>query len=198
MKKFILLAAAMIALSVQGFSQIGLKAGLNFNSSDDFSLQNFDKSNLDNKTGFHFGVMYKVKIPLTGITLQPELMYSQNKSEFSNKLTAKEGDFKLNTLKVAASVQWGIDLMLLRPFLQVVPFLGYTIDNKTSVENLTWDVEKLRYGIGLGGGLDLWKLQLSCRYNWDLGKAAEFEMPGLGTFKGKKYKNFEVSLAYFF
>lgn len=198
MKKIILLAVALVILSVQGFSQAGIKAGLNFNSSEDFSLKNFDKSNLDNKTGFHLGLLYKFKIPLTGLSIQPELMYSHNKTKFNNTATSTAGEFKLNTFKLAASVQWGIDLMLLRPYIQVVPFLGYTLDNKTTIKELEWDVEKLRYGIGLGAGLDVWKLQVSCRYNWDLGKAAEFEMPGLGSFKGNKYKNFEVSLAYFF
>lgn len=198
MKKIILLVAALMIFSIQGFSQVGIKGGMNYNSSEDFSFQNFDKSNLDNKTGFHVGLLYKFKIPLTGLSFQPELMYSQNKSKFNNPVTSNSGEFKLNTFKLAASVQWGIDLMLLRPFIQVVPFLGYTLDNKTTVKNVKWDVEKLRYGVGLGAGLDLWKLQVSCRYNWDMGKAAEFEMPGLGTFKGNKYKNFEVSLAYFF
>lgn len=196
MKRFILLIAAMLILSVPGFSQVGIKAGLNFNSADDFSIKNFDKSQLDNKTGFHLGVLYKFKIPLTGISVQPELMYAHNETKFSSEVN--EGSFKLNTFKVAASLQWGLDLMLLRPFLQVVPFLGYTLDNKTTVKDLKWDVDKLRYGVGLGAGIDVWKLQLACRYNWDLGKAAEFEMPGLGSFAGKKYKNFEVSLAFFF
>lgn len=198
MKKIILLAVAFVILSVQGFSQAGIKAGWNFNSSDDFSFRNFDKSNLDNKTGFHVGLLYKFKIPLTGLSIQPELVYSQNKTKFNNTASSTTGEFKLNTLKLAASLQWGIDLMLLRPYIQVVPFLGYTLDNKTTLKELEWDVEKLRYGVGLGAGLDVWKLQVSCRYNWDLGKAAQFKMPGLGTFKGNKYKNFEVSLAYFF
>ncbi len=196
MRKIILLLTAVMIFSVQGFSQAGIKAGLNFNSAEDFSIKNSGKSNLDNKTGFHIGLLYNFKIPLTGLSIQPELMYAQNKSEFKGEAT--DGEFKLNTLKAAASVQWGIDLMLLRPFIQVVPFAGYTLDNKTTVKDLKWDVEKLRYGVGLGAGLDVWKLQVSCRYNWDMGKAEEFEMPGLGNFVGKKYKNFEVSLAYLF
>lgn len=196
MKKIILLLAAVMIFSVQGFSQAGIKAGLNFNSAEDFSINNSSKSNLDNKTGFHVGLLYNFKIPLTGLSIQPELMYAQNKSNLKGE--AAEGEFKLNTLKLAASVQWGIDLMLLRPFIQVVPYAGYTLNSKTTVKDLEWDVEKLRYGVGLGAGLDVWKLQVSCRYNWDLGKAEKFKMPGLGTFKGNKYETFEVSLAYFF
>ncbi len=196
MKRFLILVTAFILLSVQGFSQAGIKAGLNFNSAKDFSLSNFSNASLNNKTGFHVGLLYNFKIPLIGLSIQPELMYAQNKSEFKGE--ANSGEFKLNTLKAAASVQWGIDLMLLRPFIQVVPFVGYTLDNKTTLKNLEWNVEKVRYGIGLGAGLDIWKLQASCRYNWDLGKIEEFKMPEIGTFKGNKYKTFEVSLAYLF
>lgn len=196
MKRIVLLITAMLLLSVQGFSQFGIKGGLNFNSSEDFSLKEFDKSSLDNKTGFHLGLLYKFKIPLTGLSIQPELMYAQNESSF--KGVNSSGNFKLSTLKLAASVQWGLDLMLLRPFVQAVPYVGYTLDNKTSLKNLEWNVDDLRYGIGLGAGIDVWKLQLSCRYNWDLNKVSEFKIPGLGDFKGDKYKNFEVSLAFFF
>lgn len=196
MRKIILLIAAVTLFSVQGFSQAGIKAGLNFNSAEALSFDNTIKSNLDNKTGFHVGLLYNFKIPLTGFSIQPELMFVQNKSEFEN--ATKSGEFKMNTLKAVASVQWGIDLILLRPFVQVAPYLGYTLDNKTTVKDLGWNVEKLRYGVGLGAGIDVWKLQVGCRYNWDLGKAEEFEMPGLKTFKGNKYKNFEVSVAYLF
>ena len=28
---------------------------------------------------------------------------------------------------------------------------------------------KVGYGLGLGGGLEIWKIQLVCRYNWNFG-----------------------------
>ena len=30
-------------------------------------------------------------------------------------------------------------------------------------------LRRLEYGVGVGGGLEIWKLQISARYNWDLG-----------------------------
>ena len=60
------------------------------------------------------------------------------------------------------------------------------------------DTEKLNYGIGVGAGIDIWRLQISGRYNWDLGKVADYKWEGVDTFKGGKSKGFQLSLALFF
>lgn len=88
--------------------------------------------------------------------------------------------------------------MLFRPYLQVVPYVGVALDNATGNKNLEWDLNKFRYGIGLGAGIDIWKLQVSGRYCWDLGKVADFEWQGVKTFEGGKNKGFELSLAILF
>ena len=99
MRKIILLIAAVMLFSVQGFSQAGIKAGLNFNSAEALSFDNTIKSNLDNKTGFHVGLLYNFKIPLTGFSIQPELMFVQNKSEFEN--ATKSGEFTTSTSSIS-------------------------------------------------------------------------------------------------
>ena len=34
-----------------------------------------------------------------------------------------------------------------------------------------WDgVNRMEYGLGLGGGLEIWKIQVVCRYNWNFGQ----------------------------
>ena len=127
MKRNLLLLVAFLLVSVQGFSQFGIKAGLNFNTMGDINLSNIEKGSMDNKTGFHVGALYKMKIPLTGLSLQPELVYTQNESTLGTKSNADICDFKMKQLQLAASLQWGLDLILLRPYLQVAPYLGYVI-----------------------------------------------------------------------
>ena len=62
-------------------------------------------------------------------------------------------------------------------------------------------------GVGLGFGLDFWKLQLSCSYKWDLGNVVQFEGQSAGDIAGEaisamkeesKMSGVEVSLALFF
>ena len=202
MKKILLLAVAVLLFSVQGFSQFGIKAGLNFNTMGDINLGNIEKGTMDNKTGFHIGALYRIKIPLVGLALQPELVYTQNESTLGTKGNADICDFKMKQLQLAASLQWGLDLILLRPYLQVAPYMGYVMGNNTSVKDMKWEMDELRYGIGLGAGIDIWKLQVSGKYVWDMGKASEFDSSklglGSGLLKAKKDKGFQLSVAYMF
>lgn len=202
MKRNLLLLVAFLLVSVQGFSQFGIKAGLNFNTMGDINLGNIEKGSMDNKTGFHVGALYKMKIPLTGLSLQPELVYTQNESTLGTKSNADLCDFKMKQLQLAANLQWGLDLILLRPYLQAAPYIGYVMGNKTSIKDMDWKMDELRYGIGLGAGVDIWKLQISGKYVWDMGKASEFDSSksgiGSGLLKAKKDKGFQLSVAYMF
>ena len=77
-------------------------------------------------------------------------------------------------LELPVSVQWGPDLLLFRPFVDVTPFIGYAVNSKVGVEDYIhtdWDgyMNKLSYGLGLGGGIEVWRLQFTCRYNWNFG-----------------------------
>jgi hypothetical protein len=201
MKRILILVTAFMLLSVQGFSQFGIKGGLNFNSLEDINLKGVKDFDIGNSTGFNVGILYKTKIPLVGLTIQPELIYSQTNSSINTEiagLSNLNGDLKIGTLMLPVGLQWGIDLMLFRPFIQAVPYIGYTVNTQNKITNLNWNVDKFKYGIGLGAGLDIWKLQISGRYNWDLGDVAEFEWKGVDTFKGGKNKGFELSLAILF
>jgi hypothetical protein len=201
MKRILILVTAFMLLSVQGFSQFGIKGGLNFNSLEDINLKGVKDFDIGNSTGFNVGILYKTKIPLIGLTIQPELIYSQTNSSINTELDGRSnlnGDLKLGTLMLPVGLQWGIDLMLFRPFIQAVPYIGYTVNTQNKITNLNWNVDKFKYGVGLGAGLDIWKLQISGRYNWDLGDVAEFEWKGVDTFKGGKNKGFELSLAILF
>lgn len=210
MKRILLLVTAFLLLSVPGFSQFGIKAGYNFTSFGDIDLGKGSEYStaFDKKTGYHVGLLYKFKIPVIGLTIQPELLYSEVKGRLSltglpsgissSTNAVVDADLKVSYLQLPVGLQWGLDLMLFRPFLQVVPYVGLSLADDNSTKNLEWDVNKFRYGIGLGAGIDIWKLQVSGRYSWDLGKVADFKWQGTKTFKGDKNKGFELSLALLF
>jgi hypothetical protein len=208
MKRNLLLLVACLLVSLQGFCQFGVKAGMNFNSLGDVkadydksSIANSLESAVQNKTGFHVGVLYKFQIPLVGVAVQPELIYSQTKGDVKleySGLSAMKSEISVDYLQLPVSLQWGLDLILLRPFIQVVPYIGYCINKDTSIKDLKLKTNDFNYGVGLGAGLDVWKLQVSGRYCWDLGNMADYEWNGLSTLKGGKNKGFQLSLALFF
>lgn len=201
MKKILLLVTACMLLSLQGFAQFGIKAGLNFNKLGDIDTKGNISSVLDNKTGFHAGILYRFKVPVVGIAIQPELLYSQINGQLNflqNSSNSVKSDVSVSYLQLPVALQWGLDLVLLRPYIQVVPYVGCTISNDVKIKDLQMDTEKLNYGVGLGAGLDIWRLQVSGRYCWDLGKVADYKWNGVDTFKGGKGKGFQLSLALFF
>ena len=126
MKK-ILVAAAMLVASViaadnASAQKFGVTAGLNFNSVDVKDVQ------LDAKAGFSAGITYLLDLPL-GLSVQPALLYTQNSVDLS-VLESVEAMQKVGSLKVPVSVQWGPDLIVARPFLDVTPYVGYSLSNK--------------------------------------------------------------------
>lgn len=206
MKKIILLVTAFMLLAVPGFSQLGIKGGLNFTSFGDLDFSKIGeggvKSTFDKRTGYHLGIAYKAEIPLIGLAIQPELLYSQVKGDIGINNGAStvvdHATMKLTYMQLPVSIQWGLDLMLLRPFIQAVPYIGVSFaDDSITKIGLQWDVNKFRYGIGLGAGVDIGRLQVSGKYSWDLGKVAEFQYKKL-PFKGSNNKGFELSMALFF
>lgn len=205
MKKILVAAAMLMAglmtagtASARGF---GVTGGLNFNTVTVKDLQ------MDTKAGFNLGVTYLLDLPL-GLSVQPSLVYSQNSLDYST-LESIETMQKVGSVKLPVSVQWGPDLIIARPFIDVTPYVGYTLSNKlegglkgvvsgeTSLENT------FEYGVGIGAGLNVWKLQAIVRYNWNfglLGKLDDFKDLGIGDFKTENdtYGGVTVSVAYFF
>ena len=64
----------------------------------------------------------------------------------------------------------------------MAPFVGYALTNevyvhvfdaeggpKTLTKNTWENWNRFEYGLGLGGGIEVWKFQLVCRYNWNFG-----------------------------
>ncbi len=200
MKKLALIVSVFLlsVFSVQAQSGFGIKAGMNFNSMSDLEFNDI-KESVSRKTGFHAGVLYKLDLP-AGLALQPELLYIQKGGSLDSKSSeiVRTADFKMHYLQLPVNLQWGFNLVLFRPYLMVSPFLSYQIAKDCNIKELKWNTERLGYGIGIGAGLDLWKFQVSGKYNWELGKASEFKWDGIDTFKGGKNKGFELSVAFVF
>lgn len=197
MKRTLIVLGVMFfcVLPMRAQNGFGIKGGLSYNSMSDIEIENWESS-FNRKTGFHAGILYKAKLG-SGLALQPELLYIQKGGNLEGNNESL--DFKVHHIQLPINLQWGIDLMLFRPFVMVSPYIGYAIANGDELKGLEWDnMNRFEYGIGLGAGLDIWKFQVTGRYCWDLGKVAEFKWDGINTFKGGKNKGFELSLAFIF
>jgi hypothetical protein len=194
MKKIIvILAVLIVAINADAQIKLGIKAGLNI-SDMSFSNKKGVGENLDNlyanRTGWHLGMAMKVKLPAFPLVLQPELLFSTKGSNGANG-----GEkLRLNYIEIPINLQWGIQLGKVRPYAELSPYFSYLIGSNKALSTLnSWDG-----GLGLGVGIDIWKLQISGKYVWGFGKVGDIKDASndeiIGSFKNR---SIQISLGYF-
>ena len=210
MKKLFVIIAAVLVTSVAASAKggFGVTAGINTNSTKVQDIQTAPR------TGYNFGLTYSLDLPL-GFSVQPSVVYTHKSANLSitglgvlDALVSNKVFQNVGSLNVPVSVQWGPNLIVARPFLDVTPYIGYTVSN--NIKGMAGDVKSvlegeksLDYGVGLGGGINVWKLQAIVRYNWSFGTMGnlegftELELGDLKT-ADRVYGGISVNLAYFF
>jgi hypothetical protein len=192
MKKIIIILAVLIvAVNADAQIKLGVKTGLNISDmsfSDEFG-QNLDNL-YANRIGWHLGMVMKVKIPNFPLVLQPELLFSTK--GFNGENGGKK--LRLNYIEVPINLQWGIQLGKVRPYAELSPYFSYLVGSNKSLDELnSWDG-----GLGLGAGIDIWKLQISCKYVWGFGKVGDIKDDNNGEVIGSvKNRGIQISLGYF-
>ena len=192
-------ALALCCISASAQAKWGVTAGLNFNTSK------FSEIDVKAKTGWSAGATCLVDLPL-GFSIQPSLLYHQKGANITNEIAQNMGFIEL-----PVSVQWGPDLLVFRPFIDVTPYIGYALSNEvtTSLADFkfsSWQgKERFEYGLGIGAGINVWKLQLIARYNWNFGSLynvegwddIKSELKGLSA-ENENFGGVTLSLAFLF
>jgi hypothetical protein len=191
------LALMLVAAPKKTAAQFGIKAGLytsQFSDIKDFKLKN--------NVGFQAGVLYKLHVT-PSIVVQPELLYVAKEAKLEGKETVPttgDGRYAMKYMQVPVSLQYGPNLVVARPFVQVVPYINYALGKSSNVGS--WDdINRFGYGIGLGAGVDVWRFQFNARYNWDFSKVGDGEkgVPVAGSeWRASKARGIEFSVAFTF
>ena len=176
MKKIAMLFACLLCAGMLTANAEGLivKAGANFTSIESMDSKPF---------AGQFGVGFQTEIPDgIGFSFQPELVYKLVGFEYDKE------SMKRGYIEVPLNVQLGFNIGNtdnLHPFVFAGPYIGVGAgvfgDKKAE---LTKDdvLSKVEYGLGVGVGIDLWILQLTAKYNWNLNtlsKASGSDFEGL-------------------
>jgi len=154
-----------------GYSQLsyGIKGGVNYNFGGKLTELASTTNNLSadvlhgakNKAGFHVGFWLKTKFIL-GLSLRPELVYTQLKNEYS----VNQG-VNLTTQKLDLPIL--IDTKIIGPLhFFVGPSIQYILKSKfnsSDIKNINGD--DFTVGMQLGTGLQLGNLGLDVR--WEKG-----------------------------
>jgi len=176
MKKVIFtLCFVLGALASQAQIDFGIKAGLNYNS-DSFNKEaltsvytDLSEGDAKSKTGYHAGIWTRFKVPVLGVYLRPELVYTALKSEISGgDVTGEYGFQKID-----------IPVLIGKRFLKVAhvyagPSFQYIIDGEwdfdgldSTIDDVETAVDGLTAGIQLGAGVELGNIGLDVR--WERG-----------------------------
>ena len=217
-KLFTVIAIILIAVPAfsQGKSRWGVIGGFTSAST------NLKEIGGKNFAGFHAGLTAYHPLGL-GFAFQPSIIYQQKGMKWQPVISSLSpspivGD-RIGYVQVPLQLQFGIDLVILRPYVFVEPFVGYAVHNSFSTEVAGIDIKPIKnewtginrfeYGLGVGGGLDITRrFQVSVKYYWNfnsnfndgaLKEAVEAIKIIAGAIKDKsQFNGLQVSAAIFF
>ena len=176
MKKIVLVI--FLALVVHQFSNaqisFGVKAGINYNNNGEDAFKDATNDIAEGasaKTGYHAGVWFRGKLPILGLYLRPEIIYTEVKSEF--EVQARTEDYSFKKLDVPVLV--GKKLL---GFAHVFagPSFQYILEDQIDFRNLSTDeFNKFTVGLQFGAGVEFDNIGIDVRWERGLTKSeAEF------------------------
>lgn len=207
---FVATVVAALAFCTDAFAQrylsprVGLMGGV---TSSEAKIKDVDTKSV---SLYHIG--FTAELPLGGgFAIQPSVLYQVKGASADNIGGMSVSDLgnsfetKVGYLEVPVQIQWGPDLVLFRPYAFAEPFVGYRISssNKEAAKAFKDELKKVEYGLGLGAGVDVWRLQLSVKYFWNFGKIYETGDTAGDTIRdavnnGNNFNGIMASVAFFF
>lgn len=185
MKKIMVIIMVAICCFGQTEAQVkfGIKGGLNFENFNFDSAK--DDLTLDNAIGWQVGALLQFKVPVVGLGVQPELLYTVKKADVNDESSS------IHYFEIPLNIRWEFNLIMIRPYVLGGPYFSYAV-NFNGDDVFKSQLNRFDWGIGLGGGVEIWKLQLGLRYSWGLqniSSVSDFEL---------KNNTFSLTLGFLF
>jgi hypothetical protein len=181
MKKLIITAIILIA-AASAWSQdhfaLGLKGGFtstHYTTDNLTSPPSVDFSDIaaDAKSGYLIGAYARLRL-IGNLTFQPELYYAKKSGQTNYTTTAGDNytqNINYYSWDIPLLVNFNlIDLKVVKLYALTGPSMSFITKNSTAVTgtNGSDDANKASWGYQLGGGVEVWRLSLDCRYEWGL------------------------------
>ena len=200
-----ILTVFLLAVSVPAIAQFnwGIKAGMNM-AEKPSKLKELDAKG---KTGWFIGPTAKVTLPIVGLGVEANLLYSQSKSEILGKSVTRK------SIELPLFLRYEFSLpainKFLEPFIAIGPQWGWNLgdkdlklyEGKTAKEEYKIKDSNLSLNLGLGA-IVLDHVQFHINYNLALGKTSEYNIydhaGDIITNKKSKTNTWQVSVAYIF
>lgn len=167
MKKLILIACFALGLNqiTSAQTDFGIKGGINYNSNSiQQSGSDFSEGG-DNKAGYHAGIWFRIKVPVLGLYVRPEVIYTNLENEIKITPTSPSTDFTIQKIDVPVLLGkkiFGVGNLFVGPSFQYIIESGINADDVSDI-----DTDDLTVGIQFGGGIELGHFGIDVR--WERG-----------------------------
>ena len=148
----------------------GIKGGMNFDANDEIAKEielpdGFGISSDGGNGGYHAGAWLRVKIPLLGLYVRPEVIYTDLKSEYTLTTPIEDSSIEYSLTKIDVPVLLGMKFLGVgNVFLG--PNVQYLLSSELKSDIVTDDSidENISIGLVVGAGLEFWKLGVDARF----------------------------------
>lgn len=168
MKKVILMMLIAFAISETTNAQVdfGIKGGVNYNNNGDATFSTAGNDVLEgaeSKSGYHAGIWFRAKLPIIGLYVRPEIVFTQIKNEYLYKNISEDYEFKKIDVPVLLGKKvFGFGNIFVGPSFQ------YILEDEFSFSTLsTDDFDKFSVGLQMGFGVEFGPLGVDVR--WERG-----------------------------
>lgn len=182
MKKLLVVCGLALLSVMPASAQFswGIRGGLNLVNNDITSVNEESAMSKDSYTGYFFGPMAELQIPIIGIGIDASLLYSQKGLQLPDESTMKN-----QSIAIPVSLKYTFGLgNFLAVFAQAGPQFDYKIgDLKTNIKGSTatelkeFALNKSTWSINVGAGVKLINhIQAAVNYNIPVTKEGTYEI----------------------
>ncbi len=167
MKNIVLIICLSFGLCLTTNAQLtfGVKGGLNYNSNSVKGVNDIGQdifSGAKSKTGYHAGAWVRLKIPVLGLYVRPELVYTNLENEvfYSEAAQTITHTFQKIDIPVLLGKKiFGIGNVFIGPSFQYVLASDFSIDDISNI-----DSNGFTMGLQFGGGVEFGNLGIDVRW----------------------------------
>lgn len=152
--------------------EFGIKGGINYNSDSFENVVDDVFSGAKSKTGFHAGIWTRFKIPVIGIQLRPELVYTQLSNEVTytakGTTTQTKANYDFKKIDIPVLIEksiFGTGRVFAGPSFQFITGADFDVNSLNEVK-----LSDFTMGLQLGAGVEFGKVGLDVRWERSLGE----------------------------
>ena len=163
MKKLLFFLFLLVGSSqlMNAQTAFGVKAGINYNSNSIKEVSSDVFEGAESKTGYHAGIWLRLKVPVLGLYVKPELVYTNLENEVKYKFTGKMTSYSFQKMDLHILVGkkvFGIGNVYAGPSFQYILNPDFSFSDISDVK-----ADGFTVGFQFGGGIELGNFGIDLR-----------------------------------